>query len=452
MTWPSETGQMGARVRLRLYEIVTIWESLVKGNRGISGRNPGSFLLARCGILRSRRSFPMRVETVPMADERTQDRMAFLDVARGLAALLVLIEHGICHRIPGYVEWSAANANVGRTGVVLFLAISGFIIPVSLERSGSNARFWLRRFFRLYPAYWASIAIAGLYLWFGGPVPLGVGIDDRPNWLLNLTMLQRFFGRPDVWGVFWTLQLELVIYAACSLFFVTGLLRRWRWIVGVAIVGYLVLGLERPLIEAKPLGIGGQRFLYFTPLIGLLAQRYVAGIISRRATYGILAAHVVSVVAVWCVNRLLFPSEITAAGLREFLLTWGTAYTVLFALAEVRHLRMPAVGTWLGRISYSLYLFHPLLLVLLNGFPTWQFIPCFFIGTILLAHVTNSLIEAPGIAAGRKLDRRLFGKRRAETTAGRKADQHNPRLSKQIDREPGRVSVGSRGPISHSRR
>src|SRR5262249_6742044 len=154
---------------------------------------------------------------------------------------------------------------------------------------------------------------------FGGPVPLGVAPDDRANWLLNLTMLQRFCGRPDVWGVFWTLQLELVIYAACSVFFVTGLLRRWQWIVGVAIVGYLVLGLERPLIEAKPLGIGGQRFLYFTPLIGLVAQRYVAGMVSRRATYGIVAAHVLSVVAVWCVNRALFPSQITAAGLREFL-------------------------------------------------------------------------------------------------------------------------------------
>jgi len=394
----------------------------------------------------------MRVETVTMAAETTKDRMDFLDVARGLAALLVLIEHGICHRIPGYVEWSTANANVGRTGVVLFLAISGFIIPVSLERGRSNARFWLRRFFRLYPAYWASIAVAWLYLWLGGPVPLGIAIDDRPNWLLNLTMLQRFFGHPDVWGVFWTLQLELVIYAACSLFFVTGLLRHWRWIVGLAIAGYFVYGLERPLLEAKPLGIGGQRFLFFTPLIGLLAQRYVAGMISQRATYGILGAHVLSIVAVWCANRLMFPSQITANGLREFLMTWGTAYTVLFALAEVRHLRMPAVGAWLGRISYSLYLFHPLLLVLLSGAPMWVYIPCFFIGTILLAQVTYSLIEAPGIAAGRGLERRLFGKRRAETTAGRKPDQNDPRRSKQVNGEPGRVSAGSRGPFSHSRR
>ncbi|MBO0698146.1 MAG: acyltransferase [Zavarzinella sp.] len=346
-----------------------------------------------------------------MADAPTNDRMAFLDVARGLAAVLVLLEHGVCHWLPGYDAWSEANANVGRTGVVLFLAISGFIIPVSLERGGSNARFWLRRVFRLFPAYWASIAAAYLYLRLGGSITLGVPVQVIPDWLLNLTMLQRFCGRPDVWPVFWTLQLELVIYAACSVLFVTGLLSRWRWVVALAIVGFLLLGLERPLLEHKPLGVGGQRFLYFTPLLGLVAQRYVAGQVSRRGAYGILSAHVLSVVAVWEVNHALYPTQINAAGLREFLLTWGTAYLVLFGLAELRHRRMPAVGTWLGRISYSLYLFHPVLLVLLVGSSAWVFMPCFFVGTMLLSQVTYSLIEAPGIAAGRKLERRLFGQR-----------------------------------------
>src|SRR6266480_3962126 len=83
---------------------------------------------------------------------RPQGRLGFLDVARGLAALLVLLSHAFGH-LP-------AAAALGRTGVLLFLVVSGFIIPASLEQGGSNARFWLRRFFRLFPLYWASIALA----------------------------------------------------------------------------------------------------------------------------------------------------------------------------------------------------------------------------------------------------------------------------------------------------
>src|SRR5947209_2434707 len=95
------------------------------------------------------------------------------------------------------------NKSLGKIGVILFLVISGFIIPVSLEQGGSNARFWLRRFFRLFPAYWLSILLAYLSTRCGRAVTGVQGWD----WLVNLTMLEGFFGRPLVCGVFWTLQL-----------------------------------------------------------------------------------------------------------------------------------------------------------------------------------------------------------------------------------------------------
>src|SRR6516165_2700913 len=131
---------------------------------------------------------------------RPQERLGFLDVARGLAALLVLLSHAFGH-VPG-------AAALGRAGVVLFLVVSGFIIPASLEQGGSNARFWLRRFFRLFPAYWFSLLLAGACHGLG----YGVTSATAGQWLLNVTMLQGFFKAPPVWGVFWTLQLELVIY------------------------------------------------------------------------------------------------------------------------------------------------------------------------------------------------------------------------------------------------
>src|SRR3954452_8057689 len=87
------------------------------------------------------------------------ERLGFLDVARGCAALLVLLVHGLNASAPGYPQWAHAAFTVGFAGVVLLMMVSGFVLPFSLERGGPNASFWLRRACRLYPAYWLSMAL-----------------------------------------------------------------------------------------------------------------------------------------------------------------------------------------------------------------------------------------------------------------------------------------------------
>src|SRR5258707_707541 len=113
-------------------------------------------------------------------------RLDFLDVARGAAAMLVVLEHGFQHCVPGYMEFSRANIVIGQAGILVFFMISGFVIPLSLEVGMSNATFWRRRFFRLFPVYWLSIGLAFAYLLFGGPLPIGVELSDWTTWLTNL--------------------------------------------------------------------------------------------------------------------------------------------------------------------------------------------------------------------------------------------------------------------------
>jgi peptidoglycan/LPS O-acetylase OafA/YrhL len=343
-----------------------------------------------------------------MADAaRLKDRLGFLDVARGLAALLVFVSHGLGAYFPGFTRWSLAYFNIGLIGVLIFLVVSGFIIPVSLEQGGSNARFWLRRFFRLFPLYWLSIALAyachrgGLY---------GAAFDGSSDWLLNLTMLQGFFDRPHAWGVFWTLQLELVIYASCSLLFAVGLLKRAVGVAGVAFVAYAVLGIARPVLTGSPFAIGGPRFLYFAPVVGLVAQRYWAGRIGRRGFLTLVLAHVGGVAAVWLVNHTLLPERMTSACLRECATMWGTAYACFFLLLALRNRRLPDVACWLGRISYSVYLLHGMviMLLLMMGWSWWVTLPVALAATLLLSHLTYRFVEVPGIALGRAIERRWF--------------------------------------------
>jgi peptidoglycan/LPS O-acetylase OafA/YrhL len=104
-----------------------------------------------------------------MSGKTDPGRLAFLDAGRALAAALVFLEHALHVCVPPFGEWSARHhVHLGRIGVLLFLTISGFIIPHSLQQGGSNARFWLRRFFRLFPAYWVCVLFAFLYARLGG--------------------------------------------------------------------------------------------------------------------------------------------------------------------------------------------------------------------------------------------------------------------------------------------
>jgi len=355
-----------------------------------------------------------------------KERLDFLDVARGVAAFFVLLEHGLGVFFPGFRTWSAHHQfSLGRCGVVLFLVVSGFIIPKSLEQSGSQAAFWLRRFFRLFPAYWLSIALAFAVAEIGLARPQ-LPVGETADWLLNLTMLQGFFNRPHVWGVFWTLQLELVIYAACSTLYAVGLLRRAGWLVGVVIVGFLTVGVVRPFVEGKPFEIGGSRMLYWGPMAGLIAQRCLAEKIRVRGLCAILFGQAAAVAAVWVVNHTLFPHRVTVEGLREFTCTWGSAYAVFFALLAARDRPMPAIGRWLGRISYSIYLLHPLVLIVTHGYlPAWLFWPAFLLGTLALAEISHRIVETPGIALGRALEKRWLPAARqrplAAAPAGRRA-------------------------------
>ncbi len=340
----------------------------------------------------------------------TRERLSFLDAARGLAALLVLAEHGLDASLPEFLPALLGHGFLGRAGVILFLLISGFIIPASLEQIACNVRFWLRRFFRLFPAYWLSIALAwccwksGLWNSVGPSIQTG-------DWFFNLTMLQGFLARPHVWGVFWTLQLELIIYVTFSLLFTAGLLQWLSRLAGLALASYALIGLARPLLEGNPFGIGGQRLLYFAPLAGALAQRLVTGQSGSRMLSVWVLAQASILAVVWSINHLLFPEQITTACLREQACTWGIAYLCFFLLLAARQHTMPPLACWLGRISYSVYLLHPLVLLVLarTHWPAWVFLPALLAGTLVLAELAYRSLELPGIALGRALERRWLG-------------------------------------------
>jgi hypothetical protein len=145
----------------------------------------------------------------------TKTRLDYIDGLRGIAVSAVFVQHVadyVMERAPGrssvlrmiFVD----SFDSGRFGIALFFLISGFVIPFSFRRPSAVLRFIITRFFRLYPAYWLSLATAiiVLYTFFS----VNIGLDTI---LFNFTMFEMAFGRPVVLGPYWTLIIELIFYA-----------------------------------------------------------------------------------------------------------------------------------------------------------------------------------------------------------------------------------------------
>ncbi len=213
-------------------------------------------------------------------------RFAYIDAQRGIAALLVIWLHAseVFMQLPrtpsgGWLFDFAWAVDTGHIGVVLFFAISGFVIPSSLSaQSGETTRnalkvFFIRRFFRLYPAYWVSVLASGLLaLYMLSPYPL-------QTVLLNLTMIQGPLGVPDVMGLYWTLRIELLFYGACVVLFSLRLLHQPRWLV-VGLLASLFSGVA--VVAYRLLPASASDWLDYRPVYGLYLAIMFWGALFRR--------------------------------------------------------------------------------------------------------------------------------------------------------------------------
>ncbi len=346
----------------------------------------------------------------------TGSRLRYIDALRAIAALLVVWMHVSQTWVTfgggsrgAWLEHFAHAFDVGRLGVVVFFVISGFVIPFSIrtDRPAPVATFLIKRMFRIYPAYWLSIPFSAWATWWLWGAPFG--LDQL---LVNFTLLQDLFGVRPAAGVYWTLFVELVFYLLCVFLLLANSLRNPTRIGAIA----LILAAVHTLAGfALWIGLPLNPFLVFLPLhlslmlTGALIRFCIfersASPAARRLLFAMLAYYlaIFPVAAVWARGLLGNYVVATAAGVLLFVV--GT--TIL--RIETR------VTDWLGRISYSIYLFHvpvyyPLFWWILRqpaGSP-WrsQHLAVYLLGssvlTIAVAACVHRFVEQPGIQLGRR--------------------------------------------------
>ncbi|MFD0524277.1 acyltransferase family protein [Paractinoplanes durhamensis] len=395
-------------------------------------------------------------------------RMAWLDALRGFAALVVAWYH-ISPSVIGHLHFSIHHyVDLGRYGVMLFFLVSGYVIPMSLERHGSPRKFWVGRLFRIYPAFLATVVVA-LVLVQAGLMDLPPALREQTvaGTLGHVTMLQEFVGVRGLLWPFWTLSFEMVFYLVVAGLFVWGLhrLSAW-WAAGLALIALLggpalpdalfgataadrrltaavlvlVMGFSliaylngrRALVAvAGVLGLGFVMLPLFNAhttrwstsvaswqavvmlsimFAGTVIYRLQHGQINRAGGFAALGAvFVASAVSPWVDSGDRFDL------VRWTLITGLVAGTFALGFA-LRHRRVPALLTWLGAISYSVYLMHYAALMVagrLVGEPHPTPLVQAKVGIVFAvltfgaAWLTYRFVEQPGQALGRRFQRYL---------------------------------------------
>jgi peptidoglycan/LPS O-acetylase OafA/YrhL len=160
----------------------------------------------------------------PSLSVHSSARVLELDGIRGLAIVSVLLWHLVVmpHVLspggpkPAGMMWLVRVLSLSWAGVDLFFGLSGFLIAgILLDGKGIPSflsRFYLRRFFRIYPLYWAvlvlcfSIPYLAARLDLVAPAPV-YGVLLQNFWMAT----HRSFGGEPL-GVTWSLSVEEQFY------------------------------------------------------------------------------------------------------------------------------------------------------------------------------------------------------------------------------------------------
>lgn len=336
-------GSSGVRYRWRAASITSAIRLSGWPRRNIPRRRSGRFALQPTtlgSINTNTLAITINYDHGPeLSSVQTAERMEIVDALRGLAALAVAWFHftqGGGLLLPGSLK---SSGSYGWLGVEVFFVISGFIIPFSMSSAQyllgrDGPRFLIRRLIRLEPPYLCSVILCIVLAYLSTLAPGFRGEAQHYSLeqiLLHVGYLAGIFGQGWINVVYWSLAIEFQYYVAIA--FIFPLLAHSNHVIRRATFG---------LICAVPFGFqGGNLCLHYLGLFG-------AGI------------------AVWAFRVLHFKKwefavYLTGSGICTWLtMGFAEALAAVGAALLIAFVKIPRIAflSWLGALSYSLYLLH----------------------------------------------------------------------------------------------
>lgn len=332
-----------------------------------------------------------------------------LDGFRGLAIVLVIVGHVLL-----FSFGSGGGGLLAGLGVLLFFVLSGFLITLLLLRefdaTGTiNLRaFYLRRAFRILPAALVFLSVVTVLMITGWITDVTWGAL-----VASLLFFRNIRGSGDSLGHMWSLSLEEQFYAGWPL--AMSLLTPRRALTAASLVIAACAVWRGWAIFAGLYPYQGGTYYLRTDfrVDSILIGCWVALALARPRLKELLT-WTCGRIPIAIIALLLFCWSLEGERIIVLRPVFLTLQTLLSALLFVRIFLLPegaptvrilnhSFMRWLGRISYSLYLWQQILLA--QRTPSWGIIrefPLNIAATFAAALLSYYLVEQPALRAKMK--------------------------------------------------
>lgn len=368
----------------------------------------------------------------PQADTTKINKFEFIDALRGVAALTIIVFHTVYIPIPN-LQFPAIFGkfiSVGGIGVTLFFAISAFTLYSSAssrkEESKKIIKFYLRRFFRIAPLFYCMIFF---YVLTTGLLRVNLFNNHYllKTLLLNVTFTYNFF--PEriesiVWAG-WTIGVEMIFYSLLPLLFlkVNNLAKSVLFAIYTIVISDLFNDYIKYYIKSKfnlsPEGWNHYVYMEFFNQLPVFAIGIICYFIYKKIIINVEKQYISSLLL-----ALFFLFSIALVNDKfNFLIPniywWALNFCLLiFSLAiKSNKILVNKVTCFYGKISYSTYLIHPVIITHLLSTYQWIYsrfsfstgfslFVCVLLTLLILTPISliaHYLIELPGIRFGKYL-------------------------------------------------
>jgi peptidoglycan/LPS O-acetylase OafA/YrhL len=381
---------------------------------------------------------------------RKPARFVELDALRGLAALLVVLHH---LRLLWETDAEPTSRGLhlllsslnpaGNASVILFFVLSGFVLslPAISGRPQSYLTFAIRRVFRIYVPYLAALAaaVAGAY-WLHGIITRSVWFhtlwSEPVDWRLVLQHV-LFIGAYNtaqfdnpIWSLVHEMRISLIFPPLCAV--VLRLKSKWSFVVAIAMSALAGLIQKPPFMVDWPTAASVHYAGFFVFGITLARERNNLGAWFLRwpgRFIAVLIGLTLPFLALYWLDSYGSSNSIETAlpyasiYIRDWVIALcaGGLMIISISSAACKRVLSWAPIHFLGEVSYSLYLWHVIVLLycvhlLYDKIPLPAILLLVLVLSLAVSWCSYHWIEKPSMELGRKLSS-LRRRSPAEVTA-----------------------------------